>query len=88
MRGKPLRNHTLLLSEESMCLQLSIAGLLDVKTLTGTSNGDTYYTIAHENLLQHLMPYNGVNLHSVVIMDNCSIHYIPEVVKAIQDAGT
>ena len=33
------------------------------------------------------MPYNGTNAHSVVIMDNCSIHHVPEVVKAIQDVG-
>ena len=67
---------------------ISMAVLLDVKTLTGTSNGDTFYTFVHENLLQHPMPYNGVNPHSVVIMDNYSIDHIPEVVKAIQDVGT
>ena len=33
------------------------------------------------------MPYNVINPHSVVIMDNCSIHHIPEVVKSIQDVG-
>ena len=33
------------------------------------------------------MPYNGVNPHSVVTMDNCSIHHVPEVVKSIQDVG-
>ena len=33
------------------------------------------------------MAYNGTNPHSVVIMDNCSIHHVPEVVKAIQDVG-
>ena len=46
-----------------------------------------FTTFVHDNLLQHLMPYNGINPHSVVIMDNCSIHHIPEVVKAIQDVG-
>ena len=33
------------------------------------------------------MPYNGINPHSVVIMDNCSIHHVPEVVKSIKDVG-
>ena len=33
------------------------------------------------------MPYNGFNPHSVVIMDNCSIHHVPEVTKSIQDVG-
>ena len=72
----------------SVCNCLHIfARLLDVKTLTGTSDGDAFFNFVHTNLLQHLMPYNGINPHSVVIMDNCSIHHIPEVVKAIQDVG-
>ena len=90
MRGKPLRKHTLLV--RGKCVPaiacISMPGLLDVKTLTGTSNGDTFYTFVHENLLQHVMPYNGVNPHSVVVMDICSIHCILEVLKAIQDVGT
>ena len=33
------------------------------------------------------MPFNGINPHSVVIMDNCLIHHVPEVVKTITDVG-
>ena len=33
------------------------------------------------------MPFNGTNPHSVVILDNCSIHHVPEVAKSIQDVG-
>ena len=39
------------------------------------------------HLLPQLMPYNGTNPHSVVIMDNCSIHHVPEVIKSVQDVG-
>ena len=31
------------------------------------------------------MPFNGTNPHSVVILDNCSIHHVPQVAKSIQD---
>ena len=31
------------------------------------------------------MPFNGTNPHSVVILDNCSIHHVPKVAKSIQD---
>ena len=40
-----------------------------------------------ENLLLNLMPFNGENSHSVVIVDNCSIHHIDEIVPMIQDVG-
>ena len=33
------------------------------------------------------MPFNGTNPHSVVILNNCSIHHVPEVAKSIQDVG-
>ena len=58
-----------------------------MKTLTGTSDGDAFYSFVQTHLITQLMPYNGINPHSVVIMDNCSIHHVPEVVKSIQDVG-
>ena len=89
MRGKPLRNHSFFVRGEcvSAIACISMAGLLDVKTLTGTSDGDTFYSFVQTHLIPQLMPYNGINPHSVVIMDNCSIHHVPEVVKSIQDVG-
>ena len=42
----------------------------------------------HTHLLPHLMPFNGTNPHSIVILDNCSIHHVPEVAKAVQDVGS
>ena len=89
MRGRPLRNHSFLVRGErvSAIACISMDGLLDVKTLTGTSDGDTFYSFVQTHLLPQLMPYNGFNPHSVVIMDNCSIHHVPEVTKSIQDVG-
>ena len=71
LRGKPLRNHTLLVRGErvSAIACISVAGLLDVKTVRGTTDGDTFYDFVQTHLLPHLMPFNGVNPHSVVIED-------------------
>ena len=44
-----------------------------------TSNSDTTYDFVQENLLPHLMPFNGINPHSVVVLDNCAIHHTAEV---------
>ena len=35
-------------------------------------------------LLPHLMPFNGINPRSVVIMDNASIHHVEEVINLIE----
>ena len=89
MRGMPLVSHQLLVRGErvSALAIISVNGLLDVKVVRGTTNGDTFYDFIQENLLPHLMPFNGENPHSVVIMDNCSIHHINEIVPMIQDVG-
>ena len=90
MRGMPLVSHQLLVRGErvSALAIISVNGLLDVKVVRGTTNGDTFYDFIQENLLPHLMPFNGeTDPHSVVIMDNCSIHHINEIVPMIQDVG-
>jgi transposase len=33
------------------------------------------------------MPFNGTNPNSVVIMDNCSIHHLHDVIKLIHSVG-
>ena len=46
-----------------------------------------FYKFVQTHLLPHLMPYNGVNQHSVVVLDNCSIHHVSNVVKSITEVG-
>ena len=76
MQGKSLKNHSVFVRGEcvSAISCISIAGLLDVKTLTGTSDGDTFYSFVQTDLLPHMMPYSDVIPHSVVTMDNCAFN--------------
>ena len=85
LRGKTPVSHALLVRGErvSAIACMSNSGLLDVQTIIGTSDGDTFYKFVHTHLLPHLMPFNGTNPHSIVILDNCSIHHVPEVAKAV-----
>ena len=85
--GKTLRGHELLIRGErvSAVACMSCAGLLDVKTVKGTTDGDTYD--CSDTPTPHLMPFDGRNPHSVVVMDNCSIHHVQEVAISIQDVG-
>ena len=86
-RGKPLRNHSLLIRGEriSAIACMSINGLLDVKTVQGTTDGDDFYNFVHTHLLPHLLPFDGRNHHSIVILDNCSIHHISEITRVINE---
>ena len=40
-----------------------------------------------QKYLPHLLPFDGINCHSVVVLDNCSIHHIPEVAAMIEEVG-
>jgi transposase len=89
VRGKPPQTHQMLVRGErvSAITCMSSVGILDSKMVKGTTNGDTFYDFVQTHLLPCLMPYNGTNPHSVVILDNCTVHHVPEVVKSIQDVG-
>ena len=64
-----------------------MCGLLDVRLVKRTTDGDTFYSFVEKSLLPHLLPFDGSNPHSVVIMHNCFIHHIGEVVKMIEEVG-
>ena len=42
-------------------------------------DGDAFYSCVCRSLLSKLMPFNGTNPNSVLLMDNCSIHHVREV---------
>ncbi len=89
MRGIQLRKHSLLVRGErvSGIAIMSLNGILDVSVSKGTTDGDVFHDFVQKFLLPQLKPFDGVNPHSVVIMDNCSIHHVHEVVKMIEEVG-
>ena len=51
----------------------------------GSVDGDIFYDFICSLLLK-FMPFNGLNKHSVVICDNCSIHHVEEIDVVLSDA--
>lgn len=66
---------------------MSAWGILDCKIVRGTVDRCTFASVLERYLLPHVLPFDGVNPHSVVIMDNASIHHVDGIVEMIQDAG-
>ena len=66
---------------------MSAQGILDCKIVRGTVDGVAFFTILEKYLMPHVMPFDGVNPHSVVIMDNASIHHVDGIVQMIKDTG-
>ena len=45
------------------------------------------YDFVQENVLSHLMSFDGVNPHSVVVLDNCAIQHTAEVKSMLEEIG-
>ena len=55
---------------------ISMSGVLDAVTYDHNISGETFANFLRKNMLQHFQPFNGTNPHSIVVMDNASIHHI------------
>jgi transposase len=67
---------------------LSVHGIIDCKIFKGTMNTDLYCDFLEKALLPHLMPFDGKNPHSVVVLDNLVIHHAGPAIRMIQEVGT
>lgn len=87
IRGKPPRDHRLLSRgiRYSAVPIMSLEGVHDVCLLEGSVNGEKFEEFIRSCLLPILQPFNGVNAHSVVIMDNASIHHVDGVTDLIEN---
>ena len=66
---------------------ISSSGILATENTTGTINGDFFFDYLRGELLPRMQPFNGDNKHSILVLDNCSIHHIPEVKDLVEKAG-
>ena len=58
---------------------MSVQGIEAIKIARGSVDGDAFYSFVCTSLLTKVMPFNGTNPNSVLILDNCSVHHIDEV---------
>ena len=89
VRGKPIVSHKNLSRGKRInaIAIMSMEGMLDCVTTTDSVDSDVFYDFADKYLLPHLMPFNGTNRHSIVVMDNCSIHHCDDIVHMIEQVG-
>ena len=89
LRGKPAVAHRLQVRGQrlSSIAIMSIAGVLDCEVVSGSVDGEVYYDFVRKRLLPHLMPFNGTNPHSVVVLDNASIHHVQGIMSMVEEVG-
>jgi transposase len=60
---------------------------MDVSITNQSVDGEKFCDFVHGYLIPNMMPFDGINPTSIVVMDNCSIHHIEEANQLLQDAG-
>ena len=85
VRGIPPHDHRLLIrgTRYSAIPVMSMQGIHDVQIVV---NGDKFESFITDTVIPILNPFNGSNSLSVVIMDNCSIHHVDQVINLIEAA--
>lgn len=89
IRGIPPRDRTLKLSGKrySVIAAISKDGVEDIYIQEGNVNGAVFLDFIRRCLIPVLMPFNGHNPKSIVIMDNASVHKGARVQELINEVG-
>ena len=89
VRGKPPKSCQLLVRGErlSAIAAMTCKGIQALKMVHDSVDGDIFVDFVQRDLLPILLPFNGVNSNSIVILDNCSIHHVAEVESMITEVG-
>lgn len=89
LKGTPATADTLLVRGRrySAIAAMAFDGIVDVHITGGSVDGDRFCEFIEKNLLPQLLPFNGVNGRSVVIMDNASIHHTERATALIEEIG-
>ena len=66
---------------------MAVDEVLDTYCTTGTVSEVTFCDFLERKLLPQLMPFNGINPRSVVLLDNASTHHTHHPIELIQSVG-
>ena len=66
---------------------VALDGFVSVQCSMQSVNEDVFCDFLERHLLPHLLPFNGVNPRSVVVLDNASIHHTQRAIELIQSVG-
>ena len=66
---------------------MSTEGVIALDLLKGSVNSDTFIDFIRGSLIPNMQQYDGMASRSIVTLDNCSVHHVPEVEQHFNEAG-
>ena len=89
LRGMPARVHQLQVGGRRLSAipVLTTSAIEDVYVTSDSVDGTKFEEFLFQCLLPIILPFNGINHHSVIVMDNASIHHLERVQDLITGIG-
>lgn len=89
LRGvSPIYNRLLHRGERISAIgAMCTGGLLAYKFMKGSVNGEKFLEFVIGTLIPEMLPFDGENPCSIIVLDNCSIHHAHPVAKAFREVG-
>ena len=66
---------------------MSTDGVLACTFTKGTVNGEKFLDFILGTLLAEMLPFDGENPRSILVLDNCSIHHMRPVTDTLKQMG-
>ena len=66
---------------------MSTDGLITYDLVHESVNGERFMQFLQGKLVPEMLPYDGENPHSILVMDNCSIHHVQPVLDTLKQMG-
>ena len=66
---------------------MSMEGVLETSFVECGVCVNSFKALLEDKLIHVLCPFNETNKHSVIVMDNASIHHVQEVVELVEGLG-
>ena len=66
---------------------MDCTGIIELKLIKGTVDLDLFFDFVRGDLLPQLQQFDGTNPHSVVILDDCTIHHVESIHEFFEASG-
>ena len=62
-------------------------GIVSIELTNSTVNHEIFFDFVRSKLIPNMMPFDGNNQRSIVIMDNLSVHHVQEIIDLFNYCG-
>ena len=71
----------------SVITALSTEGLVAMELINGNTNADKFFDFMRGSLIPYMNSFDGSSPKFVLILDNCSIHHVDEILEVFRSTG-